>query len=140
MCERDLEKPKAESTTMDLQGLLHDSVNVIDFGRKSNLSSKVEKVHEDVDIQDLGEISSEAQQYILNLQSRLSSMKKVYCKIMDPSSILEKTRVMGFMVRSEWSMIFILHGTLLNSCLSHISWYASFYNNVGYALCFVSRQ
>jgi len=79
----DIEKPKAESTKVDLQGLMHDSVNVVDFGRNKNLSSKVEKLHEDVDIQDLGEISAEAQQYIFNLQSRLSSIKKVLCKIAD---------------------------------------------------------
>ncbi|XP_057426843.1 uncharacterized protein LOC130720231 [Lotus japonicus] len=95
MCERDLEKPKAESTPMDLQGLLHDSVNVIDFGRKSNLSSKVEKVHEDVDIQDLGEISSEAQQYILNLQSRLSSMKKELHEVKRKNAALQMQQFVG---------------------------------------------
>lgn len=83
MCDRDLEKPKAESTKFDLRELLRDSVNVIDFSRKNNLSSKVQKLHEDVDIQDLGQISAEAQEYISNLQSRLSSMKKVYCRIED---------------------------------------------------------
>lgn len=78
MFEGDIEKPKAESTKVDLQGLMHDSVNAIEFGRNKNLSSKVEKLHEEVDIQELGEISAEAQQYIFNLQSRLSSMKKVF--------------------------------------------------------------
>lgn len=79
----DIEKPEEETTKVDLQGLMRDSVNVIDFGRNRNLSPKVEKIHEDVDIQDLGEISAEAQQYIFDLQSRLSSMKKVHCKIRD---------------------------------------------------------
>lgn len=78
MFEGDIEKPKAESTKVDLQGLMHDSVNVIDFGRDKSLSSKVEKLHEDADIQELGDISAEALQYIFNLQSRLSSMKKVF--------------------------------------------------------------
>lgn len=77
ICDRDLEKPKAESTKFDLQDFLRDSVNVIDFGRNNNLSSKVEKPHEDVNIQDLGQISAEAQEYISSLQSRLSSIKKV---------------------------------------------------------------
>jgi hypothetical protein len=85
ICDRDLEKPKAESTKFDLQDFLRDSVNVIDFGRNNNLSSKVEKPHEDVDIQDLGQISAEAQEYISGLQSRLSSIKKVYYRIEDPS-------------------------------------------------------
>lgn len=86
MCESDPEKPKAETenTKFDLQGLLHDSVNVIDFGRKNNLSSKVDRLHEELDIQNLAEISAEAQQYISSLQSRLSSMKKVYFKIKYP--------------------------------------------------------
>ena len=90
MYERDLEKPKAENTRLGLQGLLHDSVNVMDFCTKNNLPSKVENLHEDVDLQDLGEISGEAQQYIFNLQSRLSSIKKVCFKIKDPTLILER--------------------------------------------------
>lgn len=94
----DLEKPKAENTKLDLQGLMHDSVNVIDFCRKNNLSSKVDTFHDDVDVQDLGEISVEAQQYIFNLQSRLSSTKKVCCKIKDPSFIFRKSLSMRFMV------------------------------------------
>ncbi|MED6203529.1 hypothetical protein PIB30_000617 [Stylosanthes scabra] len=77
MYESDTENPKAESTGLDSQGLLHDSVNVMDFCTKNNLSSKVENLHEDVDLQDLGEMSAEAQQYITDLQSRLSSMKKM---------------------------------------------------------------
>jgi hypothetical protein len=98
MCERDLEKPKAESAKFDLQDFLRDSVNAIDFGRKNNLSPKVEKSHEDFDIQDLGQISAEAQEYISNLESRLSSMKKVNCRIEDPPLNFEKILCIGFMV------------------------------------------
>ena len=91
----DIEKLKAESTKVDLQGLMHDSVNVIDFGRNKNLSSKVEKLHEDVDIQDLGEISAEAQQYIFNLQSRLSSMKKELHEVKRKSAALQMQQFVG---------------------------------------------
>ncbi|XP_014514749.1 uncharacterized protein LOC106772708 [Vigna radiata var. radiata] len=85
----DIEKPEEETTKVDLQGLMRDSVNVIDFGRNRNLSPKVEKIHEDVDIQDLGEISAEAQQYIFDLQSRLSSMKKELHKVKRKSAALQ---------------------------------------------------
>nr|XP_004496909.2 uncharacterized protein LOC101500430 [Cicer arietinum] len=95
MCDRDLEKPKAESTKFDLRELLRDSVNVIDFSRKNNLSSKVQKLHEDVDIQDLGQISAEAQEYISNLQSRLSSMKKELREVKRKSAALQMQQFVG---------------------------------------------
>ncbi|XP_027364032.1 uncharacterized protein LOC113871256 [Abrus precatorius] len=95
MCERDTEKAKAESPNVDLQGLLHDSVNVIDFGRKKNLFTKFEKLHENVDIQDLGEISAEAQEYIFNLQSQLSSMKKELHEVKRKSAALQMQQFVG---------------------------------------------
>ncbi|MED6196488.1 hypothetical protein PIB30_048020 [Stylosanthes scabra] len=95
MYESDTEKPKAESTGLDLQGLLHDSVNVMDFCTKNNLSSKVENLHEDVDLQDLGEMSVEAQQYITNLQSRLSSMKKELHEVKRKSAALQMQQFVG---------------------------------------------
>ncbi|GAU15027.1 hypothetical protein TSUD_48220, partial [Trifolium subterraneum] len=95
MCERDIEKPKAESAKFDLQDFLRDSVNVIDFGRKNNLSPKVEKSHEDIDIQDLGQISAEAQEYISNLQSRLSSMKKELREVKRKSAALQMQQFVG---------------------------------------------
>ncbi|KAL2948340.1 hypothetical protein AAZX31_20G118900 [Glycine max] len=95
MFEGDIEKPKAESTKVDLQGLMHDSVNVIDFGRDKSLSSKVEKLHEDADIQELGDISAEALQYIFNLQSRLSSMKKELHEVKRKSAALQMQQFVG---------------------------------------------
>ena len=84
LCERDLEMLNAENTKLDIQGLLLDNVNVIDSRRKNNVSSKVEnfceETNEDSNVQGLGEISAEVQQYIFNMQSRLSSMKKVRMK------------------------------------------------------------
>lgn len=93
--EGDAEKLKAESTKVDLQGLTHDSVNAIDFGRNKNLSSKIEKLQEDLDVQDLGEISAEAQQYIFNLQSRLSSMKKELHEVKRKSAALQMQQFVG---------------------------------------------
>lgn len=95
MYERDMEMPRAESMKVDLQGLMQDSINVIDFGRNKNLSSKVEKLQEDVDIQELGEISAEAQQYIFNLQSRLSSMKKELHEAKRKSAALQMQQFVG---------------------------------------------
>ncbi|KAL2324246.1 hypothetical protein Fmac_023304 [Flemingia macrophylla] len=93
--ERDIDMPRPEGTKVDLQGLMHDSVNVIDFGRNKNLSSKVEKLQEDVDLQDLGEISAEAQQYIYNLQSRLSSMKKELHEVKRKSAAIQMQQFVG---------------------------------------------
>ncbi|XP_019452467.1 PREDICTED: uncharacterized protein LOC109354429 isoform X1 [Lupinus angustifolius] len=93
--EEDLEKPKAENTMLDLHEVQQDSVSVTGFNRKSNLSSKVEDLHEDVDVQDLGEISAEAQQYIFNLQSRLSSMKKELRDVKRKSAALQMQQFVG---------------------------------------------
>ncbi|CAJ2630470.1 unnamed protein product [Trifolium pratense] len=95
ICERDLEKPKAETAKFDLQDFLRDSVNVIDFGRKNNLSPKVEKSHDHIDIEDLGQISAEAQEYISNLQSRLSSMKKELREVKRKSAALQMQQFVG---------------------------------------------
>ena len=81
MHERDLENPKAESTELNAHGLIFDRLDMIDLCRRNDLSPEVEKLDEEtignVDFQNLGEISTEVQQYIYNLQSRLSSIKNV---------------------------------------------------------------
>ncbi|KAI4295724.1 hypothetical protein L6164_035740 [Bauhinia variegata] len=97
--EKDVEKPKAENSKLGLQGLLLDSVNVIDFCRKNNLSSKVEKIDEEaignIDIRGLGEMPTEVQQYIFNLQSRLSSVKKELHEVKRKSAALQMQRFVG---------------------------------------------
>ena len=81
MQEGNPEKQIPENSRLDLQGLLLDNASIINLSGEHELSSKFEKFTEDLsenfDIQDLGEMSPEAEHYILHLQSRLSSIKKV---------------------------------------------------------------
>ena len=81
MQEGNPEKQIPENSRLDLQGLLLDNASIINLSGEHELSSKFEKFTEDLsenfDIQDLGEMSREAQHYILHLQSHLSSIKKV---------------------------------------------------------------
>jgi hypothetical protein len=75
------EKQTPENSKLDLQGLLLDSASIINLSGEHESPSKSEKFTEDssenIDIQGLGEMSPEAQQYILHLQSHISSVKKV---------------------------------------------------------------
>lgn len=81
LCEDKLEKQTPENGKVDLQGMLLESANIIKFPAKDKFSSNAGEVTEDslenIDIQGLGEVSPEAQQYILQLQAHLSSAKKV---------------------------------------------------------------
>lgn len=81
LCEDKLEKQTPENGKVDLQGMLLESANLIKFPAKDKFSSNAGEVTEDslenIDIQGLGEVSPEAQQYILQLQAHLSSAKKV---------------------------------------------------------------
>ncbi|KAF7811048.1 seed maturation protein PM23 [Senna tora] len=99
MHERDLENTKAENTELDVPGLLLDSVNVIDLCGRNNLSSEAEKLHEEtsgnIDIQNLGEMSAEVQQYIYNLQSRLSSIKKELNEVKRKTAALQMQQFVG---------------------------------------------
>ncbi|TQE01288.1 hypothetical protein C1H46_013104 [Malus baccata] len=80
LCEDKLEKQTPENGKVDLQGMLLESANIIKFPGKDKFSSNAGEVTEDslenIDIQGLGEVSPEAQQYILQLQAHLSSAKK----------------------------------------------------------------
>lgn len=85
MHERSTDKRTPENSKLDLQGFLLDRASIIKLSGDHELSSKFEEVTEDssenVDIQGLGEISPEAQQYILHLKSSISSAKRVRCRI-----------------------------------------------------------
>ena len=89
----------AENTKLDIHGLLLDSVNVIDSHRKNNLSSEVEnfceETNEDTNVQGLGEISAEVQQYIFYMQSRLSSMKKELHEVKRKNAALQMQQFVG---------------------------------------------
>lgn len=63
--------------------MLLESANIIKFHAKDEFSPKaggevMEDPLENLDIQGLGEVSPEVQQYILHLQAHLSSAKKVF--------------------------------------------------------------
>ncbi|KAK4284525.1 hypothetical protein QN277_001346 [Acacia crassicarpa] len=99
MHERDIENPKAESTELSAHGLIVDRLDMIDLCRKNDLSPEVEKLDEEtignVDFQNLGEISTEVQQYIYNLQSRLSSIKKELNEVKRKNAALQMQQFVG---------------------------------------------
>lgn len=74
------EKEGAEISKSDHPGMLPDSADVNKSGKHELLFKSeeiIENPSEDLGIQDLGEMTDEAQQYILHLKSQLSSVKKV---------------------------------------------------------------
>lgn len=79
--EGDCENQTSESSQTDLHGMLLDREKIDEFSGKNELSSKFQKNVDDLNgkigVKGLGEMSPEVQQYILNLQSHLSSIKKV---------------------------------------------------------------
>ena len=89
MHDENNEKQTPEISRLDLQGLLLDSASVIKLSGEHESPSKFETFTEDlsenIDIQGLGEISPEAQQYILHLQSHISSVEKVCSSTKDLS-------------------------------------------------------
>ncbi|KAJ7946126.1 MAR-binding filament-like protein 1 isoform 1 [Quillaja saponaria] len=82
-----------------MTGMLLDSTNVINFRREndspSNLENFTEETSANFDIQSLGEISPEAQQYIHHLQSRLSSIKKELHEVKWKSAALQMQQFVG---------------------------------------------
>lgn len=94
-----LEKQTPENSRLDLQGLLLDSASIINLSGEHELSSKFEKFTEDLsenfDIQGLGEMSPEAQHFILHLQSHLSSVKKELREVKRKSAALQMQQFVG---------------------------------------------
>ncbi|ESR36115.1 hypothetical protein CICLE_v10028595mg [Citrus x clementina] len=80
--EGDGENQTSECSQTDLHGMLLNRENIDEFSGKNELSSEfqqnVDDLNEDICVEGLGEMTPEVQQYILNLQSRLSSIKKGY--------------------------------------------------------------
>lgn len=79
--EGDGENQTSEFSQTDLHGMLLNRENIDEFSGKNELSSEfqqnVDDLNGDIGVEGLGEMTPEVQQYILNLQSRLSSIKKV---------------------------------------------------------------
>ena len=78
--EGNIEKQRPETSKSDELQMLLDSAD-INISSKHELSFKsvenIEDPSEALGIQGLGEMTAEAQQYILHLQSQLSSVRKV---------------------------------------------------------------
>ncbi|KAG6710692.1 hypothetical protein I3842_05G014600 [Carya illinoinensis] len=93
------EKQTLENAKLDLQGFLLGSVRIVKLSGEYKLPSKFDKLtgdsSENVDIQHLNEMSPEAQQYILHLQSRLSSVRKELCEIKGKSAALQMQKFVG---------------------------------------------
>ncbi|XP_068321010.1 uncharacterized protein [Pyrus communis] len=99
LCEDKLEKQTPKNGKVDLQGMLLESANIIKFPAKDKFSSNAGEVAEDslenIDIQGLGEVSPEAQQYILQLQAHLSSAKKELHEVKRKSAALQMQQFVG---------------------------------------------
>jgi len=76
--EEDSKKQAQGNSKNNLQGLVLESEETNQsLGKDTEFEKIAEDLSDDINIQGLGEISLEAQQYILHLQSHLSSVKKV---------------------------------------------------------------
>ncbi|CAK7330037.1 unnamed protein product [Dovyalis caffra] len=94
--EEDPEKQAQENSRNDLQGTALESENTNpSFGKDTEFEKIMEYASDIINIQGLGEISSEAQQYILHLQSRLSSVKKELHDIKRKSAALQMQQFVG---------------------------------------------
>jgi len=72
-----MNKPKAEDSKLEVQGMLLDN-NIISKSSRQDELPTFEEISDKIsDIPGLGELTPEAQQYIIKLQSRLASAKKV---------------------------------------------------------------
>ncbi|KAJ4716194.1 MAR-binding filament-like protein 1 isoform 1 [Melia azedarach] len=97
--EGDLENQSPESSKTDLQGMLLDSEKIDELSDKNELSSKYQQtaddLHEDIGLKGLGEMPPEVKQYILHLQSHLSSVKKELCEVKRKSAALQMQQFVG---------------------------------------------
>ncbi|KAK9941955.1 hypothetical protein M0R45_007645 [Rubus argutus] len=97
--EENPDKQTPEDSKVNLQGMLLESANIIKFHAKDAFSPKAGEVMEDpsenLDIQGLGEVSPEVQQYILHLQAHLSSVKKELHDVKRKSAALQMQQFVG---------------------------------------------
>lgn len=94
IAEGDLEKQVPENSKPDLQGM--DAHGPKTTGHtEENANSESNSKNSSANIQGLGEMSPEAQQYILHLQSRLSSVKKELHEVKRKSAALQMQQFVG---------------------------------------------
>ncbi|XP_024023146.1 uncharacterized protein LOC21394747 isoform X1 [Morus notabilis] len=98
-CEENLEKERMESSKFDVQGMLRESASTIKPSAKDELSSKSGKICVDPsknnEKQGLGDMSPEAQEYIQQLRSQLSSVKKELHEVKRRSAALQMQQFVG---------------------------------------------
>ncbi|KAL6346993.1 hypothetical protein AAG906_012244 [Vitis piasezkii] len=96
--EGNTEKQRPEISKSDELEILLDSADV-NKSSKHELSSKseenTENPSEGLGIQGLGEMTAEAQQYILHLQTQLSSVKKELCEVKRKNAALQMQKFVG---------------------------------------------
>lgn len=97
--EGDGENQTSECSQTDLHGMLLNRENIDEFSGKNEFSSEFQQnaddLNGDIGVEGLGEMTLEVQQYILNLQSRLSSIKKELCEVKRKSSALQMQQFVG---------------------------------------------
>ncbi len=96
--EGNIEKQRPETSKSDELQMLLDSADV-NISSKHELSFKSEENIKDpseaLGIQGLGEMTAEAQQYILHLQSQLSSVRKELCEVKRKNAALQMQQFVG---------------------------------------------
>ncbi|XP_047315805.1 uncharacterized protein LOC124919580 [Impatiens glandulifera] len=96
--EISLETPKQDDSKLDEHGNTHDSGKAVKTSRKNGmLNSGIgnDNSSEDTTIQGLGEITPEARQYILHLQSRLSSVNEELNEVKRKTAALQMQQFVG---------------------------------------------
>ncbi|KAG6741651.1 hypothetical protein POTOM_054928 [Populus tomentosa] len=94
--EEDSEKQAQGNSKNNLQGLVLESEETNQsLGKDTEFEKIAEDLSDDINIQGLGEISLEAQQYILHLQSHLSSVKKELHEVRMKSAALQMQQFVG---------------------------------------------
>uniref|UniRef100_A0A6N2LJ70 Uncharacterized protein n=1 Tax=Salix viminalis TaxID=40686 RepID=A0A6N2LJ70_SALVM len=94
--EEDPEKQVQENSRNELQRTVLESENTNQsFGKDTEFEKTSEYPSNNIDLQRLGEISPEAQQYILHLQSHLSSVTKELHDVKRKSAALQMQQFVG---------------------------------------------
>ncbi|XP_059652959.1 uncharacterized protein LOC132300048 [Cornus florida] len=92
--EGSTEKHKTEDSKLEAQGMMSDNERKSTPSGENELLKSV-NTSENIGIQGLGEITPEAQQYILKLQSHLSSVKKELHEVKRKTAALQMQRFVG---------------------------------------------
>ncbi|XP_042493472.1 uncharacterized protein LOC122073044 isoform X1 [Macadamia integrifolia] len=99
--EGNFENQKPENTKPDAQGMSPDAdQRTFDFSGENDLLGKAERYEDDLSyeglgIQGIGEMTPEARQYILHLQTRFSSVKKELREIKRKNAALQMQQFVG---------------------------------------------